>query len=126
MSETRIEDRRTIVHDVWEDGRHTRTATTPIDAPGEIHHCDPPAEAARAAQEEQATVDALIATLEPSIGRARYLDLEAAINAYAGAIRSEAVARMVAAAQDMIDYPIAAFLMPSDGEQKEAGAADEP
>ena len=117
MSETRIEDRRTIVHDVWEDGRHTRTATTPIDAPGEIHHCDPPAEAARAAQEEQATVDALIATLEPSIGRARYLDLEAAINAYAGAIRSEAVARMVAAAQGMIDYPIAAFLSPPTDDQ---------
>ena len=87
MSETRIEDRRTIVHETWEDGRHTRTGTTLIDAPGEIHHCDTPA--------------------------------EAAINAYAGAIRSEAIARMVAAAQNMIDYPIAAFLMPAPGETDE-------
>ena len=120
--------RREIVSHYLEDGQVWQIGTHPIDGEGDIHDCDTPADAARETLDHQAAVDALIAALEPSIGREKYLELEAAVNNYAVVIRCEAIARMVTAAQAMIDHPISVFVTApaGDQEQEPAAAADEP
>ena len=128
MGEHTHATRREIVSHYLEDGQVWQIGTHPIDGEGDIHDCDTPADAARETLDHQAAVDALIAALEPSIGREKYLELEAAVNNYAVVIRCEAIARMVTAAQAMIDHPISVFVTApaGDQEQEPAAAADEP
>ena len=79
---------------------------------GEVHHTgSPEAEAAETAA-ALARVDQLVEALRDEIGFKRMDAILTAVNHLQMAIRNEAIARLVAAAGEMVDYSIAVYVPP--------------
>ena len=116
---------REIVSRYYRDDVLWHTGTDAIPASGDIDLTDTPDEAARASADALERVHALLKDAEPSLGWDAYLRLEDAVNALDGAVRSEAISRMVAAAYAMRGFAVAAFVPAIAGDEDKASDSDQ-
>jgi hypothetical protein len=96
---------------------HYPTGTVPeavtvdsVSPRGVVHYAGSPATEAAAAQAALAAVDQLVEALRDEVGFERMDAILTAVNHLQMQVRSEAIARMVAAAGEMVDYTIAVFV----------------
>ena len=118
--ETLYETHRAIITKTYEDGVHRYTGEQPIPSDGDVHQVWTVASPAAQARADRAALDRAIESVRPFISRKQYVALSDGANTLDTSIRLEAISRMVAAAQGMIDFPIAVFLMAPQDTSEEA------
>ena len=104
--------RRRIVSDYYEDGTYRWTGEQSIPADGDVHQVWTVAVLAAQARDDLAALDAAIEAVKPYVPHPLYVALSDAATALDVSVRLEAIARMIAMARGMLDFPVAAFLTP--------------
>ncbi len=106
--------RRRIVSEHFEDGVLMRYGRheEPVPGDGDVHHTATVVDAVAETNELRAALDAAIEAVRPRLTWPQYDAITSGVNNLESAIRLEAIARLIAAAQETLDHEVSLYVAP--------------